>query len=300
MLAVVAVVGSPSLTSIAARGTYLLLALYALQVLVRETAQPSLGHAAFLAVGAYLTAALRTRLGADGLGAAVAVTIVGGAAGWLMGWGATRLPAPILALLTWAFGWLVYVALGAFPEVTGGVAGISLRGPLHVVYGALGVDVRVNELGHLLLGSVLLAVVLLLYRSAQQSVIGRGWSALRDSPSLASSLGYNVSSIRRWTFAISAALAALAGSLAAQLIQVVDPTLYSPLASLNLFVAVLIGAPLGFFGPIAGAAVITGAPLFADQLSAMAGLPVGPGRQLVASVLTILALGLSFRFRRDR
>ena len=302
VVAVVAVglIGSPGLTSTAARAVYLLPAVYAVQLLANETGQPSLGHAAFVALGAYATAGLRLHAGLDGALAAAVSTILGGAVGWGLGWGATRLAPPILALLTWTFGWLVYIALGAFPGVTGGVAGVSLHAPMRVRWDLLGVDITLTDFGHVVLGSVLLAFLLLLYRSAQQSAIGRAWAALRDSRTLASSLGHDVPAIRRWTFAVAAAVAALAGSLGAQLLQVVDPTLYSPLQSLNLFVAVLIGAPLGFFGPVVGALVTSGAPVAVDNLSQLTGLPLGTGRQLLVAALTVAALWFSAWIVRRR
>jgi ABC-type branched-subunit amino acid transport system ATPase component/ABC-type branched-subunit amino acid transport system permease subunit len=293
LLAVVALAGNASLTAAAARAGYLLLAVYAVQLLSTETGQPTLGHAAFLALGAYLTAALRLRVGLDGLLSATLACAAGGAAGWLAGWGAARLRPSILALLTWSFGWLVYVAMGAFPAVTGGVSGVSLRAPLRVRWPILGIDFAFNDFGHLLLGSTLLALLLFLYRSAQGSAVGRGWAAIRDSRTLASSLGYDVPGIRRWTFATSAGVTALAGSLGAQLLQVVDPSLYNPVQSLNLYVAVLIGAPLGFFGPMVGAAVASGAPAGMDALGQLTGLPLSSGRQLATAALVVLALGLS-------
>lgn len=292
--------GNPALTSTAAQATYLLIALYALQWLVHDTGQPSLGHAAFLAVGAYATAGLRLRFGMDPALATLIAVIAAGACGWILGWGATRLRPAILALMTWAFGWTVFVAIGAFPEVTGGVAGLPLLGPLSVRIDLLGVLTRFDAAGHLVLGTVLLALVLVMYRSAQMSVIGRGWAALRDGTSLATSLGYDVPSIRRRTFALAAMTAGLAGSLGAQLLQLVDPTLYSPVRSLDLFVAVLVGAPLGFLGPVAGAAVISGLPYLVDRGFEAAGLPLGAGRELTAAALVVVALAASVTFQRRR
>ena len=298
LLAVVAGLQRPDLTFAAARATYLLVALYGLRLLAGDTAQPSLGHAAFLALGAYGTAFLRLRAGIDGLTAAALLAALAAALGWLMGRGVTHLRPAFLALLTWTFGWAVYIALGAFPEVTGGVAGIPLRDPLRVRWDALGVDLTFNDAGHLALATGLLALLLLVYRGAQTSVIGRGWAALRDSRTLAASLGYDVAAARRAAFAVSAGLAALAGALGANLLKVVDPTSYSPLQSLNLLAAVLIGGPLGFFGPVAGALVTSGAPYLVDQASSIAGLPLGPGRELAAAALTIAALVVTLRLVR--
>jgi branched-chain amino acid transport system permease protein len=298
LLALVALAHRADVTLAAAAATYLLLAVYALQLVAGDTAQPSLGHAAFLAVGAYLAAFLRLHAGVDGLVAAAVSAVAGGVLGWLLGRGVTRLRPAFLALLTWSLGWAVFLALGAFPEATGGAAGIPLRSAMRIRWEILGVDVVVGDAGHLVLGTLLLALGLLLYRAALTSVVGRGWAALRDSHSLAASLGHDVAATRRNVFALSAGVACLAGALAAQLVEVVDPTRYDPLQSLNLLAAVLVGAPLGFFGPVVGAALVSGAPLVVGEVAATAGAPTGSVRELTATALTVAALVLSARLRR--
>ncbi|GAC1577856.1 MAG: hypothetical protein NVS3B24_09450 [Candidatus Dormibacteria bacterium] len=297
LLAATGALQRADLTLAAARFTYLLLAVYGLQLLARDTGQPSLGHAAFLAVGAYGSLLLRLRAGIDGLSAVVFVAVVAGGLGWLLGLGVTRLQSALLALLTWVLGWAVYLGLGAFPMVSGGVAGITARQPMRVRWEPLGVDLAFTDGGHLALGTMLLALLLLLYRSAQTSSLGRAWALLRERPVLATSLGYNVARLRLAAFAVSAALAALAGGLGAQLVGVADPAAYSPVQSLNLLAAVLVGAPLGFFGPVAGALLTTVSPFIADQVSGAASLPLGTGREIATAALTVVALGVSVRLR---
>ncbi len=280
----------------AAFGVYLLIALYGLWLLVVQTNQPSLGHAAFLAAGAYLTAFLRLRLGLDGVSAAVLAMLAAGCLGWLVGIGSSRLRPAFVALSTWAFGWLVVISIGALPSVSGGVAGISLHAPMSIRVAALGLGLRFSEAGHLVLASLLLALVLVGLHSAQESWLGRAWAAMRSSAGLATSLGYDLVGMRRWTFFVAAALAGLSGSLAAQLLGVVDPTLYSASVSLALFVAVMIGSRLGFFGPVVGLGVVGGLPLLAAAVLPSASTT--PVRGVAVAVLTVVALVLSLRTSR--
>jgi ABC-type branched-subunit amino acid transport system ATPase component/ABC-type branched-subunit amino acid transport system permease subunit len=277
----------------AALGVYLLIALYGLWLLVVQTNQPSLGHAGFLAAGAYLTAFLRLRLGLDGVSAAVIAMLAAGCLGWLVGIGSSRLRPPFVALSTWAFGWLVVISIGAFPSVSGGVAGINLRAPMSIRVDALGLLLRFSEAGHLVLASLILALVLIGLRSAEESWLGRAWAAMRSSAGLATSLGYDLVGMRRWTFFVAAALAGLSGSLAAQLLGVVDPTLYSASVSLGLFVAVMIGSRLGFFGPVLGLGVVGGLPLLAATVLPSAS--TAPVRGVAVAVLTVVALVLSLQ-----
>ena len=282
----------------AAVAAYLLVALYGLRVLATDTAQPSLGHVAFLAVGAYLTALLRLRANLDGLTSAALSAVAAGALGWLVGWGASRLSPAFVALATWAFGWLVFVTLGAFPAIGGGSAGITLTGQIAIRVSELGLELRFNEVGHLLLALTLLGVVMLLVRSAEGSGIGLRWAALRDSSSMASSLGYDVGAMRRWAFFASAGLAGLAGSLTSQLLGVVDPTLYNPVVSLSLFAAVLIGSRAGFLGPVLGLLVTAGIPALLS-LGFPAATAFGTALQgVTVAVLTLLALALALRAPR--
>ena len=244
----------------AAIAGYTLLALFGLWLIVVQTGQPALGHAALMGVGAYVTAFLRLRSGLDGMSAAILASIVCGGAGWVLGWGTSRLRPAFTALATWSFGWLAALAVTSFPDLSGGAGGITFNAPMELRLVPLGIDARFNEAGHLLLAAVLLGGAMLVLRSAQRSSIGRGWALLRESPSLARSLGYDVAAARRRAFFAGSAVAGLAGSLSAQAIGIVDPGSYSPLVSLQMFAAVLVGIPAGFLGPFIGMALTRGVP----------------------------------------
>lgn len=280
----------------AAGATYTLLALFGLWLIVVQTGQPNLGHAALIGIGAYVTAFLRLRAGLDGLTAAIAAALSCGAAGWVLGWGTSRLRPAFTSLATWSFGWLGTLAVVAFPDLSGGTGGIALAAPLEVRIAPLGIDARFNEAGHLLLASLLLAGAMLVLRSAQRSSLGRGWALLRENPSLARSLGYDVAAARRRAFFVGSALAGLAGSLSAQAIGVVDPGSYSPLVSLQMFAAVLVGVPAGFLGPVAGLAVTGGIPALLAR--ALGGTTDGRIEGVLVALMTIAGLIVAVGWRR--
>jgi ABC-type branched-subunit amino acid transport system ATPase component/ABC-type branched-subunit amino acid transport system permease subunit len=292
--------GSAPLVINAATGAYALLALLGLYVVVTETGQPSLGHAAFLAVGAYTTALLRMRFKIDGITATFLATAAAGAAGAALARGTSRLAPSMVALATWVFGWLVTTAIEAFSSATGGTGGLSYGGPLRVRAAPLGVDFALSPGLHLVLASLLVAMAMLLVRSAQLSPLGRAWAALRESPVLASSLGYRPSALRRWSFATGAAAAGLAGALASQLIGVVDPSRFSPLQSLALLVAVLVGSPLGVLGMFAGLAVVTFVPAALANIAGTVGFVPGQVEGIATAMLAIAGLALALRDRQRR
>jgi branched-chain amino acid transport system permease protein len=295
VLAAVVLLGDVRTVGQAAALVYLLLAVYGLWIVVDQGGMPSLGHAAFMGVGAYAVALLRLRLGVDGVLAALLAALLCGLAGWLVGWAVARLRAAYVALGTLAFGWLVTLVAAAYLRGAGG-ATISLGGPMQTTVEALGLRLRFNDAGHLLLGAVLLALAMLLLRSTQLSAVGRGWALVRGSSALAASAGYDVTRVRRRAVIAGAVLAGLAGALTAQLSGVVDPSAFSPLTSMAMFAAVLVGAPAGFVGPVLGVAVTGGLPVL---LSSLLGLPSDTRVQgVVVGVVTLLALLASFRTRR--
>ena len=279
--------GGPRLAGQGAALGYLVVAAIGLHVIVVETAQPSLGHAAFMGMGAYLAAFLRRRWGLDGLTAALLCGAATAVLGWLIGRGTSRLQPAFVALSTWALGWLLFAAAGAFPSLSGGVAGVSFGSPLSL---PLGLDVTLDERGHVVLAVALLLLALLLLDSARRSTIGLGGAALRDGPALAEALGYDVAALRRAALLAGAGAAGLGGALAAQLSGIVDASQYSPLVSLTLFAAVLVGARFGTLGAPVGIAVLLGVPVVVVSGGDLVGLPLGRGADLVAALTVVVAL----------
>ncbi|MDP8955574.1 MAG: hypothetical protein M3N24_01245, partial [Actinomycetota bacterium] len=113
---------------------YTILAAIGVNFAVGMAGIPSLGHGAFVAIGAFTVALLRTEAGWDASPATVAAVVLAGVAGLIVGVGAIRLTRPIVAIATWVVSWLVAFALGAFPGLFGGLQGIA------VPEGTLGLD----------------------------------------------------------------------------------------------------------------------------------------------------------------
>jgi ABC-type branched-subunit amino acid transport system ATPase component/ABC-type branched-subunit amino acid transport system permease subunit len=244
-----------------AQSLWLLIAAFGLALSVSYAGTPMLGQSAFMALGGYAVLLLGPGGAGLPLGIAAALAVLlAAAAGWLTALGTARLDAGYLALATWALAWLAQRIPAAFPGVLGGAEGITRAAPARVVSRALGLQLTITDRLNLGLaaGGCLLAGAAL-YR------LGRGpasldLAALRESPSLAGSLGVPVAARRRAVLTATAALGGVAGAGSAVLVGVISPADISPLLSLELLAAVLLGGAARWWGPVLGVAVLAALP----------------------------------------
>ncbi len=270
---------------------YLLVAAYGLALPVSYARLPVLGQGAFVAVGAFGTLLLAAH-GTPLLIAVATAAAIAAVSGYLMGFAATRLAGASLALATWAVAWLAYVVLVQFPRVSGGSQGLTHASPARLLSASLGLTVTLHPWVHVLVAggiSVLMAAVLCHSASGPW---GLDWAALRTGPTLADSLGVPVQRRRRALLAASGALGAIGGAGTAILIGVAAPADYSPLLSLQLFVAVLIGGTANWWGPMVGVALLAALPSTADNLASAMGVDALRVRAVLTAALLVLALVL--------
>ena len=211
--------------------------------------QISLAQASFVGIGAYAAALLTTN--GWSLGGALLVAIVlCFAIGWLLGYPALRVAHHYLAFVTLSFSTLVYLVLRNEEWLTKGVYGISgiprptllgwsTKAPLDFYFFCLGV----------------LALTALGAWWLIRSPWGRAFTALRENPLRASSLGVDTRRYTLMAFAIGSALGGTAGALYAPLVQFIEPNAFALGLSFNLLLMVIVGGAGRFFGPFLGAAV---------------------------------------------
>jgi ABC-type branched-subunit amino acid transport system ATPase component/ABC-type branched-subunit amino acid transport system permease subunit len=270
-----------------AQALWLLVAALGLSLSVQHAGLPVLGQSAFVAVGGVGTALL----GPGGAGwplglAALASVVLAGVLGHLVALGASRLEGAYLALATWALAWLAYRTMLAFPSAFGGAQGLVRRAPAHVVSPALGVDVTLTPAVHIGLAAAVCVVVLLAGIRLERGPAGLDLAALREGPELAASLGVPVAGRRRAVLTATAALGAVSGAGTVVLLGLVAPADVSPLLSLQLFVAVLIGGAATWWGPVLGVALLTALPHVADLLPGDA----ERGRGVLTAALLVVVL----------
>jgi branched-chain amino acid transport system permease protein len=251
--AVVLVVLPPFLRSY---GLYLLsywlvfvIATMGLNLTVGYAGQASLGHGAFLGIGAY-TVAIAMKAGASfWLGLPLAGTLCFGL-GLGLGFPALRVQTIYLAFATLGFNVAAWLVMRNEEWLTGGVSGINDIGRP----GVFGISLA-GDLAYYYFVLAIAAVVAVLLWRLLCSPWGKAFMALRDNPIRAESLGIDVRAYTLLAFAIGAACAGIAGGLFASLVQFVEPTPFSLGASFVMYLMVVVGGSGYFFGPALGAVV---------------------------------------------
>ena len=220
-----------------------------LNLTVGYAGQKSLGHAAFFGIGAY-TVAIMLKAGLSfwlGLPMAALGCFVVGLA---LGFPALRVQTIYLAFATLGFNTAIWLVMRNEEWLTGGTFGINnIARPE-----AFGISFDGNlAYYYLVLGIALILAVLLL--GLLRSPWGKAFTALRDNPIRAESLGVDIRNYTLLSFAIGAAYAGIAGGLFASLVQFIDPSPFNVEASIMMYLMVVVGGPGYFFGPMIGAAV---------------------------------------------
>ena len=220
-----------------------------LMLLVGYTGLVSLGHAAFLAVGAYCHAYLMNH-GVPLPVALMSATFLSATLGALVGIPALRMTGIYLAVATLAFAVIVEQILVHWVSVTGGFRGMSV--PAAEVGGLSLANPRAFYYLCLSLLLLSLAVALNLLRSPT----GRAMVAVRDSETSAVSMGINLARTKSLAFALSAGFTGLAGALFAHRIGYLAPDAFTLLTSIQLLLMVVVGGLGSLHGVIFGAIFI--------------------------------------------
>lgn len=265
------VVSDFRLFQLATVGVYFV-AIVGLATLTSWSGQISLGHGAFMAIGAYTSAILVFHHGwTDWLTIPVAGAVAG-AAGLLMGIPALRLSGLYLALATFALAVSVPSLIRKWESQTGGSSGLFLN--LHSnawLYRTTWIT-----------AAVLFLVAWLLLRGK----FGRALRAVRDSEVAAASSGINLAFVKTVAFGISASYAGIAGSLLAITAAYVNPNSFPVNLSIYLLVGLVVGSLGGLLPLLLGAAFVEYVQVYASRLA-----PDRPGvPTLVFGAALILAV----------
>jgi branched-chain amino acid transport system permease protein len=229
-------------------GAYFI-AILGLDVLTGHSGQISLGHGAFMAVGAYTTAILMANHGVRDLWTIPIAAGVAGGIGLLAGVPALRLSGLYLALATFGIAVVLPTILKKFDHFTGGSTGIALFGkPSQTGHGG-GIWGLTNNQWLYALTWTVGGLVFLIAWWLLDSRFGRSLRAIRDSELAATAYGVNRAKYKVLAFGVSAAFAGVAGALFAINVAYVAPDTFPIQLSLYL----LVGAVVGFFGSIWGA-----------------------------------------------
>src|SRR5580704_14646777 len=177
-----------------------------LSLLTGANGQISLGHGAFMAVGAYTTALLMTHTQANFILELAAGAGVAAVAGVVIGLPATRLKGPYLAGMTLLFALALPPIADKWPNTFGGDQGLTVTPP--VAPGSIGGEEWLAWIQ--ILGAL---IVMVLIANLLSSRFGRAFRAVRDDEIAASLSGIHVARTKVTAFVISAGCAGLGGAL---------------------------------------------------------------------------------------
>jgi branched-chain amino acid transport system permease protein len=254
----------------------LAIAVLGLTLLTGVSGQISLGHGAFMAVGAYVTAILMARFGWPYWAALPVAALACLAAGTLFGLPASRLEGPYLALATFALAIAVPQMLKYrhLEPLTGGVQGIVLRR----VEAPLSLPLSADQWMFVL---ALAAAILALWsaRNLIASRTGRALMAIRDQPVAAGAMGIDVARYKAVTFGISALYTGIAGALYALVTEGVAPDSFRLELSISLLVGMVVGGAASLPGAVVGGVFVQVIERYADALARLltASLPLPIG-----------------------
>ena len=244
----------------------------------------SLGHPALYAIGAYSSALLGIHFGMPWLLTVLFAAILSGLAGLIIAIPTARLHAEFLALATLALTIAVEQIFNRWDAVTGGVNGIA-NVPVAEIFG---MDFVGGTVEFFYVTVVFAALVSILTARMLRSRLGRTLHVLRDSELAAESAGINPRNARAVAFAISGALAGVAGALFAAFILYLVPSQFGFIVMVQLLTMVLVGGSGTQAGPLIGA-------VFLAVIAQQAFSGFGPEGEQVAYTLTLLLLILLFR-----
>lgn len=224
-----------------------------LNIITGLTGQLSLGHAAFMSVGAFSGALMTIKLGIPFYLTILLSGLTTAAVAALIGWPILRLSGDYLAICTLGFAEIVKV--------------LFLN--MDITNRALGLTVPLPPTGLPMPLIVLVVVILAIVASAfiQNSRFGRALMAIRDDEIAAESMGINIARYKVQSFAVSAFLAGIGGCLYAHFLGYINPSDFGFLKSIDMLSMIVLGGLGSVPGAVFGASILSAAPEFLRFMS---------------------------------
>ena len=224
-----------------------------LNIIVGLTGQLSLGHAAFMSVGAFTGALLTIKTGIPFSLTILLSGLITAAVAAAIGWPILRLTGDYLAICTLGFAEIVKV--------------VFLN--LDITNRALGLTVPTPKTDLSMPVIVLVVVCLTIIASAfiQNSRFGRALKAIRDDEIAAESMGINIARYKVQSFAVSAFMAGTGGCLYGHFLGYINPSDFGFLKSIDMLSMIVLGGLGSIPGAVFGASLLSAAPEFLRFMS---------------------------------
>ncbi len=258
-------------------------ALVGLSLLTGINGQISLGHGAFMAVGAYTMALLMNHTQTNFILELTAAAGVAAAAGVVIGLPATRLKGPYLAGMTLLFALAVPSVADKWPATFGGDQGLTTTVP--TAPGSLSAEEWLAEIQ--IVGALLVMVLL---ANLLWSRYGRAFRAVRDDEIAASLAGVHVARTKVVAFSISAGCAGLGGALLALSTGVVNTGEFPLTLSIQLLAAMVLGGTGTLIGMVWGGILLVYLPEWSTSVSSDFNLGSGASAYLATIIFGVVLI----------
>lgn len=227
-----------------------IIAVTGLNILIGYCGQLSIGHAGFMAVGAYTTAILTGKLGFPFLAGLICSGLSAGLIGLIFGLPSVRVKGFYLAITTIAAHFIIIWVINHWTSVTGGFIGIS------VPYASIGGIVFRSKASQFYLIIAVTVICILLAKNLVRGRVGRALIAIRDNDLAAEVMGINLAYYKLLAFFIGCFFAGIAGALFAHWVGFMNAESFTLSDSILYIGMVIIGGLGTTLGPILGAVFV--------------------------------------------
>ena len=204
------------------------------------TGQFSIGHAGFLAVGAYMGAVMTVKLGFSFPLAIIAGTIAAGILGFLIGLPTLRLDGDYLAIATLGLGEIIRICILNI-EYVGGASGLM----------------GIPRMTNFVITFWLMIAVLFFIQNFKNSAHGRACLAIRENEIAADTMGIDTTKYKVMAFTLGASFAGTAGVLFSHYFFIAHPASFTFMRSFDILTMVVLGGLGSLTGSITGAILLT-------------------------------------------
>ncbi|MDY6880907.1 MAG: branched-chain amino acid ABC transporter permease [Desulfatiglans sp.] len=227
-----------------------------INILTGFTGQISLGHGAFIGIGAYTAGVFSTKLGFSVWVVLPAAGCASALIGVMVGVPSLRIKGFYLAMATLALQFLMEYLFMELRPITGGSEGLYLERPS--IFGL----VLDTDRQFYFLGATIAILATLGARNLLRTRVGRAFISIRDRDIAAELIGVDIFKYKIMSFAISSFYAGVAGALLAYYITVINPQSFSIHLSIDYLAMIIIGGLGSVLGAIYGAIFIVLFPEF--------------------------------------
>lgn len=225
---------------------------------IATTGQISLGHASFMAIGAYTSALLVTRLGFSSWTALPLAGIAAALIALLVGYPFVRIKRVYFAMLTLFMGEIIRLVITELRGFTGGTSGLlNIPPPDSISFGGLFNIIFDTKIPYYYFILILVLITLLILYRIESSRIGRTLNSIQQSDLVAQSVGVNILNLKVFVWCVGAFFAGIAGGFYAHFVRNLTPDSFGVMPAIYIVVYMVVGGRRTFLGAIVGAFLLT-------------------------------------------